>query len=78
MAVGLDTLLNCDANVEGPAVTDHAPVPVEGVFPASVTELVVVQMLWSDPATAVVGVPETVTLALPVVDVPHQFLTVTE
>ena len=48
-------LLNCDVNVDGPLVTLQAPVPVPGVFAASVTLGVVVQMVWFEPAMAVVG-----------------------
>ena len=78
VAVGLLKLLNCDVNVDGPLVTLQAPVPVPGVFAASETLVVVVQMVWFDPAFEVVGAAFTVTLAFPVADPPHQFFTVTE
>lgn len=48
-------LLNCAADVEGPLTTFHAPVPMPGTLAASVTLLVVVQMVWSGPAFDVVG-----------------------
>ena len=79
MAVGEVVLLNCAEEVEGlPARTLHAPVPLEGVLAASVTELVVMQIVWSGPAFEVVGTGVTVTLVLPFAEVPHQFFTTTE
>ena len=54
--------LNEDVGLEGvvtvppvPLTMLHAPVPVVGVLPASVTE--VPQTVWSGPAFAVVGLP---------------------
>ena len=58
-----------------PLMMLHAPVPVLGVLPARVTE--VPQTVWSVPAAEVVGVADTVTAVFPVVEVPHQFQTVT-
>ena len=55
VAAGLLKLLNCDVNVEGPLVTLQAPLPMPGVFAASVTLGVVVQMVWFEPALADVG-----------------------
>ncbi len=47
-------LLNCEDNVEGPDVTDQAPVPTEGVLAASVAATFA-QMVCVLPALAVVG-----------------------
>ena len=41
--------------VTGPLICVQAPVPADGVLPAIVTEPVVVQMVWSGPAFAVVA-----------------------
>ena len=41
----------------GPEIFVHVPVPVIGVLPAMVTDVVVEQMVWSGPAFDVVGVP---------------------
>ena len=41
--------------VADPLVTDHAPVPVVGVFPAKV-KAAVLHWLMAEPATEVVGV----------------------
>ena len=45
-----------------PLTTLHAPVPTEGLFPARV-KLPLLQLLWSGPALAAVGLWLTVPLA---------------
>ncbi len=72
--VALEVLLNCDASVEGPDVTDHAPVPWLGEFAASVTDEVVEQIVWFDPAAATVG--PAVTVICEVLAVHTPFVTV--
>jgi hypothetical protein len=52
-------LLNCESTVLGPLKTDHAPVPTEGTFAASVA-LPVLQIVWLLPATEVLGAAVTV------------------
>lgn len=58
-----------------PLMMLHAPVPELGVLAARVA--LVPQTVWSGPASAVVGVADTVTAVVPLVDAPHQFQTVT-
>ena len=47
----------------GPLTIVHVPVPVEGLFPARVV-VAVLQRLWFDPASAVVGGAEFVTVTV--------------
>lgn len=42
-----------------PAITDHVPIPVVGVFPASTVVGLLIQRVWLGPATAVVGILST-------------------
>jgi hypothetical protein len=52
--VGFVVLENCAALVLGPEKTDHAPVPLDGVFAPSVAAFPV-QIVWSAPAAEVEG-----------------------
>ena len=58
---GSEMLLNWLLFRLGPLTTLHSPVPTSGVFAASVTLEVVVQMACGLPALAVVGTGFTVT-----------------
>ena len=54
VVVGFDVLLNCELLVLGPVTTDHKPVPINAVFPASVADPVE-QMVCPDELEAMVG-----------------------
>ena len=63
IAAGLFTSLNCESNVLGPLFIDQVPRPLVGVLAPSVVLLVVEHNVCAEPALAVVGVADTVSVA---------------
>jgi len=69
VATGFDTLLNWVIKVLGPDITDHDPVPTDGVFAAKVA-VPLPQTVCGLPALAVVGGAFTVIFAVLFVPMP--------
>ena len=77
VAAGAEVLLSWLVEVLGePARIDQAPVPIAGVLAARVVDTLVMQMVWSGPASAVVGDGVTVITTSSVVPAHGLFVTV--